>query len=273
MSSETGPEANVFIYDLSETSALRRLTLKGRNRYPVWSHDGQRVAFQSDVEGDAGIFWQPADGTGAAERLTTAPQGTSQVPESFSSDGKYLLFTEQNGGNYVLHTLSMDDKKSVPFGNVNSREPIGAAFSPDGRWVAYAATTVIGTSPDSGIFIQPFPPTGAVYQIPKVRTVSRAYHPVWSPDGKTILYVPGSNNPFAVVSIKTQPGVTFGSPILLPESVPRPGLISTTVRGYDLLPDGRILTLVPASNPVILRSEIRVVLNWLEELKRLVPPK
>ena len=135
-----------------ETSALQRLTIKGRNRYPVWSHDGQRVAFQSDVEGDAGIFWQRADGAGAAERLTRAPRDASQVPESFSADGKYLLFSEQKGGNYVLHTLSMDDKKSAPFGNVNSVEPIGATFSPDGHWVAYAATIVAGTSADSGIF-------------------------------------------------------------------------------------------------------------------------
>jgi len=272
--SESGPEANVFIYDLSETSALRRLTLKGRNRYPVWSHDGQRVAFQSDVEGDPAIFWQPADGTGAAERLTTAPQGTSQVPESFSSDGKYLLFTEQKGGNYVLHSLSLEDKKSAPFGNVNSPEPIGAAFSPDGHWVAYASVSAAGTSNDSGIFIQPFPANTTVYQVPKARPGSRAYHPVWTPDGKTIFYVPGSSYPFAVVSINTQPSVTFGSPMLLPATVPRPGLISTTVRGFDLLPDGRILTLVPAADQsATLRSEIRVVLNWFDELKRLVPVK
>jgi len=274
MSSENGQEANVLIYDLSETSALRRLTLKGRNRYPVWSHDGQRVAFQSDVEGDAGIFWQPADGTGAAERLTKAPQDTAHAPESFSGDGKYLLFTELKGGIYVLHSLSLEDKKSAPFGKVNSVEPIGAAFSPDGHWVAYASNSTGRNSTDNGIFIQPFPATGAIYQMPKVRTGSRDYHPVWASDGKTIFFVANSNLPFAVVSINTQPSVTFGSPMLLPTNVPRPGLISTNVRGYDLLPDGRILTLVPdAESRATLRPEIRVVLNWFEELKRLVPVK
>jgi hypothetical protein len=71
-----------------------------------------------------------------------------------------------------------------------------------------------------------------------------------------------------------RPSVTFGSPTLLPTNVPRPGLISTNVRGYDLLPDGRVLTLVPATDPgATPRPEIRVVLNWFEELKRLVPVK
>jgi hypothetical protein len=63
----------------------------------------------------------------------------------------------------------------------------------------------------------------------------------------------------------------------LPQAVPRPSLISTEVRGYDLLPDGRILSVVPAffQDPagVVVRPEIRVVLNWFEELRRLVPAK
>ena len=50
-------EAIVWIYDLSGTSSMRRLTFGGRNRFPIWSADGQRVAFQSDREGDLGIFW------------------------------------------------------------------------------------------------------------------------------------------------------------------------------------------------------------------------
>ena len=47
-----------------------QLTLGGKNRFPIWTADGQRVAFQSDREGDLGIFWQRADGSDAAQRLT-----------------------------------------------------------------------------------------------------------------------------------------------------------------------------------------------------------
>jgi Tol biopolymer transport system component len=51
---------------------MRRLTYGGNNRHPVWSSDSTRVTFQSDREGDLGIFWQLADGTGGVERLTKA---------------------------------------------------------------------------------------------------------------------------------------------------------------------------------------------------------
>jgi hypothetical protein len=79
------------------------------------------------------------------------------------------------------------------------------------------------------------------------------------------------------VSVNTQPSVTFGSPIVLPQAVPRPRVLGYEVRGYDFLPDGRILTVVPTPDQDAiggaLRPEIRVVINWFEELKRLVPVK
>jgi hypothetical protein len=43
---------------------------------------------------------------------------------------------------------------------------------------------------------------------------------------------------------------------------------------YDVLPDGRFITLLPAdSGPAGVRPELRVILNWTDELKRLVPTK
>src|SRR5262249_26879543 len=51
---EDGRDANIWIYELSGASAMRQLTFRGKNRYPVWSGDGDRVAFQSDREGDLG---------------------------------------------------------------------------------------------------------------------------------------------------------------------------------------------------------------------------
>ena len=41
-------EAIVWVYDLRGASAARRLTFGGKNRAPIWSADGQWIAFQSD---------------------------------------------------------------------------------------------------------------------------------------------------------------------------------------------------------------------------------
>ncbi|MBZ5557278.1 MAG: hypothetical protein LAO77_08405 [Acidobacteriia bacterium] len=70
-----GKEANIWVYDLSGTTSMRRLTFAGKNRSPIWTRDGQRVVFTSDREGDSGLFWQRADGSGEAERLPTAEAG------------------------------------------------------------------------------------------------------------------------------------------------------------------------------------------------------
>ena len=89
---DDGKQASVLIYPLNGTSAIQRLTLEGNSRFPVWSPDGRWIAFQSARDGDLGIFRQRADGTGVAERLTTAAAGEAHVPESWSPAG-LLSFT------------------------------------------------------------------------------------------------------------------------------------------------------------------------------------
>jgi hypothetical protein len=69
----------VWIYEIAGKSVLRRLTFGGQNRYPVWSPDGRRVAFQSDRDGDHGLFVENADGTGVLERLTRAEEGEQPI--------------------------------------------------------------------------------------------------------------------------------------------------------------------------------------------------
>jgi Tol biopolymer transport system component len=215
---DDGKEAIVWIYELAGTSAMRRLTFGGKNRFPIWSPDGQRVAFQSDREGDLAIFTQRADGSGSVERLTTPEQGGAHVPESWSPDGRYISFSLVKGSTFSLWTLPVEDKQSAPFGGVQSNEPIGSVFSPDGRWIAYHSLPPGSRfdSPNSGVFIQPFPATGARYQVPKLQS---DFQPVWSPDGTELLYVPfAASGQLAAVRVSTQSGVTFGSPRSLPAS-------------------------------------------------------
>ena len=269
---EDEDDADISIYDLAETSALRRLTIEGQNRFAVWSSNGERIAFQSDRDGDRAIFWQRADSGSNAERLTTAPKDGAHIPSSFSPDGKYLLFDELKDGVHTLHVLSMVDKKYAPFGKVSSAEPTGAVFSHDGRWVAYARAKSTSDlySSERGIFIEPFPPTGVVIPVPKVRI---DYHPAWGQDGK-LFYVAAASEPLVFRDVKTQPGISFGVPMTLPPTVLRPLVFSTRSRGYDLLPDGRIIGVSPndqSQDGVASGTAIHVVLNWFEELTRLVP--
>jgi Tol biopolymer transport system component len=265
--------SDIWTYDLSGTAEMRRLTFDGRNRFPVWSGDSRRVTFQSSRDGAGGIFWQAADGSGAPTRLTTAANGEEHVPEAWSRDGTRLLFSVLKELRYSLWVFTPEGRKVEPFGTVTSAERLSATFSPDGRWVAYASTAASGAlrSQDRGVFVEPFPSTGEKHQAPKLVL---DYHPVWSPDGSRLFYVPAAARPTVSVAVTTRPSVSFGAPVELPRH-PRPAIVSNGIRGYDVLPDGRFLSLIPeGGDPTTAApNEIRVVLNWTEELKRLVPTK
>jgi Tol biopolymer transport system component len=270
-----GKEAIVWIYELAGASAMRRLTFGGNNRFPMWSADGQRVAFQSDREGDLAIFWQRADGSGAAERLTKPEPTTSHIPEAWSPTGETLLFSAVKDADVFLWSLTLPGKKAAPFGAVHSTiGPATAAFSPDGRWVAYYSN-------ESGpimVYVQPFPATGAKYQISKE---PQAHHPVWSPDGKEILYVPTVGN-LASVTVTTQPTFTFSNPVLVPRgfSVSATGL----PRNFDITPEGKIVGVIDSGltqsgtfgvtqSGALVAPRIEVVLNWFTELQQRVPTR
>jgi Tol biopolymer transport system component len=61
----------------------------GGDTSPVWMDD-QRLVWASARGNDTGnLFWQAADGTGEAKRLTTS--SGVQFPTSVSPDGKRLV--------------------------------------------------------------------------------------------------------------------------------------------------------------------------------------
>jgi dipeptidyl aminopeptidase/acylaminoacyl peptidase len=264
---DNGKDANVWTYDLSGTSAPQPLTSGGRNTVPVWSPDSSHVAFQSDREGDAAIFWQRADGTDTAVRLTRPEHGTSHVPVSWSDNT--LLFDVTAGSDTSLWSLSLLDRKAAPFDAVHSRVPTAAAFSPDGRWVAYTLYQG-GFLP---LYVQPFPPTGPPHKI-----VAQGVHPLWSQDGE--LFFNPEQFEFAVVRVWTHPTFGFSNPVPVPKAGADDGG-PLRERNNDIAPDGkRFLVVVPnvvsqttGSMTSSTASQIKVVENWFEELKRLVPTK
>jgi serine/threonine-protein kinase len=259
--------ANIYIFDTAAAAPLRRLTFGGRNHCPVWSANGRQIAFQSDREQDRAIFMQPADGSGAAVRLTTPGVDESHTPESWSPDGRTLLLSVTTSTTVSLATLAMDDRRVSAFSDVTSVIPMNARFSPDGRWVAYARAD---RGMPSTIFVEPFPSTGAKYQLAVQGPQSVAHKPVWSPDGRELLYVPRLGG-FEAVSVTTRPAFAFGRAVPVPRKF-NPG--APAVRAlYDITPEGRFVGLVPVgdSGAIYSAPRIEVVLNWFEELKRLVP--
>jgi dipeptidyl aminopeptidase/acylaminoacyl peptidase len=258
-------ESNVWVYELAGAGAARRLTFGGKNRAPIWSGDSQWVAFQSDREGDFGIFRQRADGAGPAERLTKTDAAVTHTPQSWSPDGGVILFTVVKDQQSTLSVLTLKERRISAFPTPPSSTLVEAAFSPDGRWVAYQ-------SRESGVnatYLQPFPPTGAKYLLPRA-----GGQPYWSRKGDeiTVNIGPGLS---ARVPVTTSPRLDFGPP----EEFTRPSRSepnpNTTRRNVDALPDGRVLGVTSAVPQTPFGSDstpqIIVVLNWFDEIRQRVP--
>ena len=271
----------IWVYDLSGTVAIRRLTQEGSNTRPVWTPDGRRIAYGSNREKMHGIFWQLADGSGLPERLTTAAEGNEHFPESFSRDGRVLSFANARpplgATSWGLWTLRLDpgDRKPEVFFDLTTSNEFGSSFSPDGKWVAYAsnASADAGGQPTAfAIYVQPYPPTGVKYQI----SASGGAWPVWSPRGGELLYrlnvQEGGTPRINAVTITTTPVPAFTTERALSIAGFQPVV---NYREYDLFPGGRELVMVfpaarsQATTPATAR--IHTVLNWFEELKARVP--
>ncbi len=258
----------IWVYDLSDDKAIRQLTFEGDNRRPVWTPDSERITFASDRDGTMSLYWQPADGSGVAERLTTAEEETRHWPSSWSPDGKVFAFMVESGADWDIWTLSRD-AEAEPQRLYDTPEMVylGPEFSPDGKWL------VFGFGPHPGgqdIYVEPFPPTGARRRISQ----DGGTWPMWSPDGSELFYrrvVGGMETTLKSVDVITEPDFSFRNEQTLP---PRDFVVVSFYRDYDIAPDGeRFVMIFPAPGEESTESpqRIRIVLNWFEELKARVP--
>jgi Tol biopolymer transport system component len=256
----------VWLYDLSRET-LTRWTFEGnRNTAPAWTPDGKRIAFESNKEGPQNIFWQLADGSGGLERLTTSDD--NHFPLSWSPDGQLLAFVDFNPTTgRDIWVLRMGDP-SPGSGQVRKAQPFlrtpfdetAPQFSPDGRWLAYASN-------ESGpyeIYVQPYPGPGGKWQI----STEGGTEPAWNRNGRELFY--RSGNKMMAVDVTTQPSFSVGKPRMLFEGPY--GLSPVSFPNYDVSPDGQRFLMVKPSEPEgAAPTQINVVLNWFEELKRRVP--
>jgi len=247
-------QGQTWLYEF-DRDILTPLTFEFLNASAIWTLDGQRLILASNRPGFMNLFEVLADGTGEPQQLTDSRDTTT--PSSLSIDG-VLAYTEGPLANRDIWMLPLEgDGKPHPFIVTQSSEYY-PQFSPDGRWVAFNSNR----SGQTEVWIKPYPDGGMV-QI----STDGGVEPMWSNDGKELFYRSGNN--LMVVRIQTEPTLRAERPKLVVE-----GFIPATVdsRGttYDLADNAeRILLIQPEQQPTSTR--LHVVLNWFEELKRLVP--
>jgi Tol biopolymer transport system component/predicted Ser/Thr protein kinase len=238
-----GGSFDIQIVELAR-GTLSRLTSEGQSFSPVWTPDGQRVAFSSS---NSGIYWTPADGSGRPELLLA---GVRVAPRSWTPDGKALLYDSQAPARIWTLLVSGSASKLRPFSETSFNES-DPQVSPDRRWVAY-------TSDESGknqVYARPFPGPGGKTPI----SIGGGEEPRWSRDGRELFYRDPGKGQLMAVDIQTNPAFRAGQPhaLFALGNVP-----------WDAASDGKRFLVVKTLETAAGEAKLQVVVSWFEELRQ-----
>jgi serine/threonine-protein kinase len=263
VASRVQADASVWIYGLERGTSRRLTDEKGEEFWAIWAPDGKHIVFNSSSSGGpiAVLYRKPTDGRSPAESITEGEY--HQQPQSWSTDGKFLVLTEgmspTTGADIWILTFE-GDRKPKPFlrSRFNEIHPI---FSPDGRWIAYATDE----SGREEVYVRPYPGPGDIITI----STEGGMEPVWGSDGEVLYYRDNSGDRMMAVSFITEPEVRVSKPQLLFEGRYKGGW--PWGRNYDIAPDGKRFIMITDEELKTKPTRIRVVLNWSEELRRSLP--
>jgi Tol biopolymer transport system component len=236
---------DLWTYDVRNGAAKRLTFDPALDASPLWSPDGSKVVFTSTRGTAFNLFVKEANG-GEEEKAINETE-MDKYPNSWSRDGKYILYQE----GLELKYLTLPEMKSTPFLKVAATLR-NAQFSPDGKWVAY-------DSNESGkweVYVTSFPEARGKWQV----SHGGGEQSRWRGDEKELFYL----SPTAkIVAVPVKTGVSFdpGVPVELFQTNPKETLATSEQYIYDVDSNGQkvlVNTLVRGGDA----QPMTVVLHW-----------
>ena len=253
---QDGVTADLWIIDVNG-NATRFTPASQHEGSPVWSPDGSKIAFFSNLEGVFDIYVKPTDGEGRAELFyrSTLPK----YPTDWSRDGRYILFGVISPNTRMdVWAISTADRKAAPILDTIYAEG-SAALSPDGRWLAFQSNQ----SGRDEVYVQPFEGATAGTKRRWLISSGGGGLPRWRGDGLEIFYITSGGRMMAATLHPAGGELQFDPPHMLFQTRPIPQEWNL----YDVSADGqRFLLNLPLEWSSA--TPITVVTNWTRKLKQ-----
>jgi Tol biopolymer transport system component/DNA-binding winged helix-turn-helix (wHTH) protein len=256
----------LMLHELGRPTAPRRIThTRANDFFPVWAPDGRDVVFASTRNTRMQIFRKPADLSRVeALLLDSTPPRNAIAPTDWSSDGKYIAYTESGGSEPTqIWMLPLSGSRApYRFRQANAHQG-NAHFSPNGKWVVFTSEELgsrgQGSVSRREVVVAPFAGADPTVQISE----NGGLQPSWSHDGNEIFFLSPDG---ALMSARVTQGRRFSA---------RPArqlfrVAVDTSRGwgnqYAASRDGRRFLINALDEP----RHITFVLDWPAMMKR--PP-
>jgi len=249
--------ANINIWTLDVTNGLHSLLTSddGGEYWPVWLPDGEKVSFNSSRGTGSDPYLAVIGGTSSATRIPTGRDMANVVIRTWAPDEKSFVASiigDDTGWDLVGFRLG-EPGNTFPVAQTAGQDE-EAEISRDGNWIAY-------TSDVSGrreLYVQTFPEAGTRIQVSN----TGGTRPFWAPSGDQLYYSTLDNATLMSVELSTEPTLSATKP----EKV----LDSENLFITDIDPKEERFLAVRRPEPEAVES-LKVILNFQEELKRLVP--
>ncbi|MBY0312551.1 MAG: protein kinase [Phycisphaerales bacterium] len=270
-----GATDHIWLYDLDRpANPGSRVTFLGDNACPIFTPDGTRIAFRSNMSGQYELYWMPiasagggGGGGGTPDLLYSSDR--SPFPCGFADNGRTLVFVQQKqnaavpgapaaAGGLEIWSVGVDDPNSARPIAQSQASCWGASVSPDGRFLAY----VCDETGRPEVYVQTMAGTPTRRQV----SVEGGTAPLWAKSGGELYFRTGEQ--IIAVRVAVEPAFMVGRPRVMFQGVMTPA--TSTSANCDVTPAGEFVFL-RAQEDQSKVTHLDVILNWFTELRRRVP--